>query len=127
VSAGGKPKRAKASGQSAASGARLLDVQMRTPPSVARINSMPERYFLCDRQLAMLPARTSRGIQEVAMIKSIVGCSVVICSGILLMPWLVNTGTPVVAQEVRGTHHLVITELTSFSLAKLSNARVSAK
>jgi hypothetical protein len=105
----------------------LLDVQMRTPQSVARINSMPERYFLYDRKLAILPTRTSRGFQEVAMIKSIVGCSVVLCSGVLLMPWLVDTGTPVVAQEVRGTHHLVVTELASFPLAKLLNARVSAK
>ena len=61
------------------------------------------------------------------MIKTIVGCSVVICSGVLLMPWLVDTGTPVVAQEVHGAHHLVIAELASLPLAKLSNARVSAK
>ena len=117
----------KASGLSAASGALLLDLQMRTPQSVARINLMPERHFLCDHQLTILPTRTSRDIREVAMIKTIVGCSVVICCGVLLMPWLVDTGTPVVAQEVRGTHHLVVAELASLPLAKLSNARVSAK
>src|SRR5262249_4161986 len=71
--------------------------------------------------------RTSRDIREVAMIKTIVGCSVVICCGVLLMPWLVVTGTPVVAQEVRGAHHLVVAELASFPLAKLSNARVREK
>jgi len=104
----------------------LLDLRMRTPQSVARINSMPERHFLFDCQLTILPTPAT-DIREVAMTKTIVGCSVVICCGVLLMPWLVDTGTPVVAQEVRGKHHLVVAELASFPLAKLANARVSAK
>jgi len=105
----------------------LFDLRMRTPQSVARINSMPERHFLFDCQLTILRHQQAADIREVAMIKTIVGCSVVICCGVLLMPWLVDTGTPVVAQEVRGTHHLVVAELANFPLAKLSNARVSAK
>ena len=61
------------------------------------------------------------------MIKTIVRCSVVVCCGVLLMPWLVDTRTPLVAQEVHGTHHLVVADLASVPLARLSNAPVSAK
>jgi hypothetical protein len=70
---------------------------------------------------------TSREIRELAMLKTIVGCSVVICCGVLLMPWLVDTGTPVAARDVRGGHHLVVAELASVPLAEPSNARLSAK
>jgi hypothetical protein len=53
------------------------------------------------------------------MTKTIVGCSVVICCGILLMPWLVDADTPLVAKEVRGAHHLAVAELARAPLAGL--------
>jgi hypothetical protein len=44
---------------------------------------------------------------------------VVICCGILLMPWLVDADTPLVAKEVRGAHHLAVAELARAPLAGL--------
>ena len=51
------------------------------------------------------------------MTKTIVGCSVVICCGILLMPWLVDAGAPLVAKEARGVRNLAVAELASAPLA----------
>ena len=53
------------------------------------------------------------------MSKTIVGCGVVICCGILLMPWLVDAGAPLLAKEVRGTHQPAVAELASTPLAGL--------
>lgn len=61
------------------------------------------------------------------MIKTIVGCSVVICCGVLLMPWLVDTSAPLVAKGVHRVDHLAVAELASGPLAGLSNVRVSTK
>ena len=61
------------------------------------------------------------------MIRTIVGRSVVICFGVLLLPWLVDTGAPSVAKEMRGAHHLAVAELAGVPLARLSHAGTSPK
>jgi hypothetical protein len=58
------------------------------------------------------------------MIKAIVGCITVICCGILLMPWLVDTGLPPAPTEVPSSRRLAVTDFASGALAAFSNDRI---
>ena len=87
--------------------------------SAACMKFMRKRHFLCDHQHAILPTQESR---EDIMTRAIVGCGVVICCGVLLMPWLVDAGAPLAAQEERGAHRLAVAEVASGPLAGLGRS-----